>query len=76
MLHDFPFHKKRIGDIIQLVRFVFESDPGVCQNLRSLTLDYVTLHIMQLLHDKEFQLLSQETPLLGILVLKNLCDLL
>lgn len=75
-LHDFPFHKKRVGDIIQLVRFVFESDPEVCQNLQALTLDYVTLHIKQLFHDEKFQLLLQETPSLDTLVLKNLCDLL
>ena len=76
MLHDFPFHKKRVGDILQLVGFVFESEPQVCQNLRALTLDYVTLHIKQLFHDEEFQLLLQETPSLDTLVLKNLCDLL
>lgn len=75
-LHGFPFLKKRVGDIIKLVRFVFESDPEVCQNLRALTLDYVTRYIKQLFHDEEFQLLSQETHSLDTLVLKNLCNLL
>ena len=43
MLHDFPFHTERIGDIIQLVRFVFDSESGACANLKVLTLHYICL---------------------------------
>ena len=32
MLHDSPFHKKRVGDIKQLVLFVFESDLWVSES--------------------------------------------
>ena len=52
MLHDFPFHKERIGDIIQLVRFVFDGESGACENFERLTLHYIALHIKQLLHKK------------------------
>ena len=76
MLHDFPFHTERIGDIIQLVRFVFDSESGACANLKVLTLHYMFLHIKPLLHDEEFQLFLQESPSLNKLVLITLCDFL
>lgn len=76
MLHDFPFHTERIGDIIQLVRFVFDSESGACTNLKVLTLHYMALRIKPLLHDEEFQLFLQESPSLNRLVLNTLCDFL
>ena len=76
MLHDFPFHTERIGDIIQLVRFVFDSESGACANLKVLTLHYMVLRIKPLLHDEEFQLFLQESPSLNKLVLITLCDFL
>ena len=72
MLHDFPFHTERIGDIIQLARFVFDSESGACANLKVLTLHYMALHIKPLLHDEEFQLLLQELLSLNRLVLNTL----
>ena len=72
MLHDFPFHTKRIRDIIQLARFVFDGEPGACTNLKVLTLHYMALHIKPLLHDEEFQLFLQELPSLNRLVLNTL----
>ena len=76
MLHDFPFHEERIGDITQLVRFVFDSKSGACENLEGLTLHYIALHIKQLLNSREFQLVLQELPSLSWLVLDTLCDFL
>ena len=76
MLHDFPFHNERIGDIIKLVRFVFDSESGVCRNLKGLTLHYMALHIKQLLQNKEFQLFLQELPSLSRLVLNTVCEFL
>ena len=76
MLHDFPFHNERIGDIIKLVRFVFDSESGVCRNLKGLTLHYMALHIKQLLQNREFQLFLQELPSLSRLVLNTVCEFL
>ena len=75
-LHDFPFHNERIGDIIKLVRFVFDSESGVCRNLKGLTLHYMALHIKQLLQNREFQLFLQELPSLSRLVLNTVCEFL
>ena len=76
MLHDFPFPTKRIRDIIQLVRFVFDGESGACTNLKVLMLHYMAIHIKPLLNFEEFQLFLQESPSLNRLVLNTLCDFL
>lgn len=76
MLHDFPFHEERIGDIIQLVHFVFDGQSRACDDLEGLTLHYIALHLKQLLNNRNFQLVLQELLSLSWLVLNTLCDFL
>jgi ABC-type multidrug transport system ATPase subunit/ABC-type multidrug transport system permease subunit len=65
MLREFPLHEARVGDITQLIQFVFRGDQGEPQNysdIRALVLDFTIRHGKFFLNSKEFRQILLEMP--------------
>ncbi|KAL5332620.1 hypothetical protein BJX70DRAFT_383691 [Aspergillus crustosus] len=55
LLHVFPIYQGRVGDIIQLFDFAFETDTGRRENLLILLCQYVARYIRFFLPNRSFQ---------------------
>ncbi|KAE8396863.1 hypothetical protein BDV37DRAFT_289915 [Aspergillus pseudonomiae] len=76
MLHDFPLHQIRQGDIIRVLRYSFQGDGVVYREIQEIMLHYVTLYIKHFIRNEEFEQLLLEIPSLTSVLLNALVDFL
>ncbi|KAL4801659.1 hypothetical protein BDV18DRAFT_148485 [Aspergillus unguis] len=72
LLHVFPICQDRVGDIIRLFDFAFDTDTGQRENLIAMLRYYAAQHIRLFLPNRKFQILLQEQPTLANLLLNTL----
>ncbi|KAB8069056.1 hypothetical protein BDV29DRAFT_195190 [Aspergillus leporis] len=65
MLNDFPLHKTRVGDIVRVLRFVFNTESKTASNVQAILLEYTTLYLEHFLGNDEFQELLRDLPSLS-----------
>lgn len=76
MLHNFPLHQVRQGDIIRVLRYSFQGEGVVYREIQEVMVHYVTLYIKHFMHNEEFEQLLLEIPSLTSVLLNALVDFL
>lgn len=72
LLHALPICQNRVGDIVRLFDLALRAGTGRCENLIRMLCHYATQHIRLFLHNREFEILLQEQPTLGKLLLTTI----
>ncbi|KAL4891333.1 hypothetical protein BDV59DRAFT_67186 [Aspergillus ambiguus] len=62
MLNQFPLQGHRIGDVLKLLRFVFQDETVMSEEAKNLMLHYTTFHIKTVARADDFQQFLYEHP--------------
>lgn len=76
LLHKFPLHPRRVGDLLVLLRFVFQEKDTTYDHIQELMIHYITRHIKFLINNEDFKGLLEDIPCLNNQLLRTLVEFL